>query len=172
MLALVEPSGRIAQMVPDGGDFPVAEPLAWVVVPDGTSTADSWDGATVVKHQPLRPTAAAVAEEAERRIADGILVDEQPFRADDTSRQRLRDMIGQFRRGNTKPTGQTFRTKAGQEFTWTRIEQPQAVADEIGGYVVALLSRSAELQRSPPADVTVDHLWPPRPTITVSARSL
>ena len=55
MKALIELSGRIAQVTE--ATFPVAEPLAWVDVPADTTTADSWDGAQVVKYVPPPPPA-------------------------------------------------------------------------------------------------------------------
>lgn len=109
-----------------------------------------------------------VAAEAERRISAGILVDGHAFRADDASRQRLAEMIGQFGTARMPPSGQTFRTAAGAEFTWTRVEQPQAVADVVAGYVMAVLAKSAELQRAPPLDYAADRHWPAVPQTLVN----
>ena len=48
VMALIEPSGRIADVRPV--PHPVAAPLRWVAVPEGTTTQDVWDGQRVVKH--------------------------------------------------------------------------------------------------------------------------
>ncbi len=53
--ALVQSDGRIAQIEPIGGDFSVALPLAWITVPDGTTTQDTWNGVAVVKFVPPPP---------------------------------------------------------------------------------------------------------------------
>ncbi|WP_119169057.1 hypothetical protein [Algihabitans albus] len=59
MKALIEPTGRIAQVSAE--PFPVAKPLLWVEVPDDTTTADTWDGEKVVKYtDPPAPVPATV----------------------------------------------------------------------------------------------------------------
>ncbi len=113
--------------------------------------------------RPPAATTAEVSEEAERRIAEGILVGGEPFRCDGESRQRLQEMIDRFESGET--TRQTFRTAAGRQFTLTNAAQPKALAKAVGDYVAALLERSAELQADPPPDVADDRHWPPRPSI-------
>ena len=119
--------------------------------------------AQTVTISPPAATVAEVSEEAERRIAQGILVGGEPFRCDGESRQRLQEMIDRFGSGDT--TRQTFRTAAGRQFTLTNAAQPKALAKAVGDYVAALLERSAELQDDPPADITDDRHWPPRPSI-------
>ena len=48
MHALVNGAGRIFQVAAE--PFEVAPPLVWVDVPDGTTTADAWDGTAVVRY--------------------------------------------------------------------------------------------------------------------------
>ena len=70
--ALVEPSGRVAQIVEAGAEFLVNPALRWVECPDGTQTEDTWDGAAfqarpVVSQiaDPNLPLIAALAEIAD-----------------------------------------------------------------------------------------------------------
>lgn len=42
---------RIAQIVADGEEFPVASPLSWADVADDTTTEDTYENGAVVKHQ-------------------------------------------------------------------------------------------------------------------------
>lgn len=61
--ALIEPTGRVAQVVAPGSEFPVAPPLAWVDAPDTATADDSYDGgAFVPRPTPPRRTAAERAE--------------------------------------------------------------------------------------------------------------
>lgn len=51
--ALIDVDGvRIAQIVPDGEDFPVAPPLKWVQVPNGTTTRHRYVGGVAVPPDP------------------------------------------------------------------------------------------------------------------------
>ena len=124
-------------------------------------------GAALVRQSMPRPvTNTDIAAEAETRIARGILVDGEPFQADGESRQRLGEMIRQFHADKIGPEGVTFMTGAGREITWTRVDQPEAVADAVGAYVVAVLKQSAVLRRGElPSDPTDDRHWPARPNV-------
>lgn len=42
--ALIEPDGRIAQIVELADEFSVAKPLQWVTIEDHVTTEDRWDG--------------------------------------------------------------------------------------------------------------------------------
>ena len=51
--ALVEPSGRIAEVRDD--IFPVHPSLTWVAVPDDTTTRDTLENGVVIKEKPAPP---------------------------------------------------------------------------------------------------------------------
>lgn len=76
MKALVEPSGRIAQVATD--TFDVAAPLAWVEVPPDTTTEDKWDGTQVVKYvPPPAPVPATVTRfQGRQALRDAGLFDQ------------------------------------------------------------------------------------------------
>lgn len=42
MKALVQESGRVAQVEPDGKEFPVAPPLQWRLIPSGLDVRPDW----------------------------------------------------------------------------------------------------------------------------------
>lgn len=67
MKALIEPSGRIAEVTETA--FPVAPPLAWVEVPPDTTTADTWDGTQVVNYVPPPPPVPATVTRFQGRQA-------------------------------------------------------------------------------------------------------
>ena len=68
MKALIEPSGRIAEVRAEA--FPVAPPLVWQDVPEGTTTADTWDGSQVVQYVPPVPTVEELAAQKRWEIHD------------------------------------------------------------------------------------------------------
>lgn len=111
------------------------------------------------------PLVEQVRLEAERRIANSIIVNGRPFRTGSEDRQRLQEMIDRFESGRS--VSQTFRTAAGVEFTWTRAAEPQAIANAVGDYVADILEASAVLQRNPPDDYADDRHWPTPPSVTV-----
>lgn len=165
MKALVEPSGRIAEIVADSEVFQVAPPLAWYDVAIDTTVADTWDGSRVIKHAPPDPTSDDVRAEAERRLQLGILVNGSPFKADDTSRQRLSEMIAQMQAN--PGTTITFVTAAGMRFSWSDVADAQLVATEIASYVVDVLGASAAMQGDLPTDLAGDRRWPAQPRVKV-----
>ena len=97
MKALVEPSGRIAEVRAEA--VSVAEPLVWIDVPEGTTTADTWDGAQVVPYvPPPLPTvaeqlAAAKRGEIHNRAAAerAVIAPNYPQHEIDTWDQQLRE---------------------------------------------------------------------------------
>ena len=96
MKALVEPSGRIAEVRAD--TFPVAEPLFWQDVPPDTTTADTWDGTQVVKYVPPPPPtveelAAEKRSEIHARAAAerAVIAPHYPQHEIDTWGQQLRE---------------------------------------------------------------------------------
>lgn len=74
--ALVEPSGRVAQVEPinpapgsEGIAFPVAAPLVWRDCPDDTTTLHTWNGASFDPPPPTpapNPSAENAIESARR----------------------------------------------------------------------------------------------------------
>ena len=68
MKALIEPGGRIAEVRAEA--FPVASPLFWRDVPPDTTTADTWDGVSVVKYVPPEPTVEELAAQKRWEIHD------------------------------------------------------------------------------------------------------
>lgn len=65
--ALVEPTGRVAEVVAPGAEFPVAPPLAWVDAPDTARADDRYDGTAFTPRPP--PPRRTAAERAELEIA-------------------------------------------------------------------------------------------------------
>ena len=64
MKALIQDT-RICQIEKE--PFPVAKPLEWVDVPDGTTTQDTWDGKKVIKYKPI-PEPIELVNPLEARI--------------------------------------------------------------------------------------------------------
>lgn len=56
--ALVEPGGRVAQIVEIGATFPVHEDLQWIAVADDVTAAHRYDGGAFVAPEALAPPAA------------------------------------------------------------------------------------------------------------------
>jgi len=105
-------------------------------------------------------TAEMVRNEAERRIAAGITVDALPFRADDASVGRVREMLDAFVAVIVPPAGVTFKTAAGDEFTLTTEAQARAIYEGQITHRAAVLAASAALQDTLPADYLTNAAWP------------
>lgn len=67
MQALVEPSGRIAQIVADGEDFPIHPGLQWIDAPAGVTTDHTWDGTQFVA-PPAPPPEPSLREKIIARL--------------------------------------------------------------------------------------------------------
>ena len=96
MKALIEPSGRIAEVAETA--FPIAPPLAWVEVSADTTTADTWDGSQVIKFVPPPPPsveelAAEKRSEIHARAAAerDLIAPNYPQHEIDTWDQQLRE---------------------------------------------------------------------------------
>jgi hypothetical protein len=145
--------------------FPVAIDKSGV----GSIVSDSapvYDGTNVIVTRMLSnppTTVADVRTEAERRISKGILVNGKPFRCDDGSVLRMRNLKDALA---TAPVGttQTFNTAAGDTFT-VNAAQAAAISDAQINWQGAILAASASLQASPPADPTLDQHWPVQTTL-------
>jgi uncharacterized phage protein gp47/JayE len=109
----------------------------------------------------------AIRHEAEQRMARGILVNGVAFRADETSTQRVGELLSSFEDGLVGPEGVTFRTASGVVFTLTGAAHAQAVYDAQRRHRAACLAASAALQAAPPADPTSDAHWPMPESITL-----
>ncbi len=115
---------------------------------------------------PVPPSVAAVRAEAERRISSGILVNGKPFRCDDQSVLRMRELKDALAAAAPGAT-QTFKTAAGDTFTVTAA-QAAAIADAQRAYRGAVLARSTALQDSPPANIADDAHWPAKMRVTLT----
>jgi uncharacterized protein YaiE (UPF0345 family) len=108
---------------------------------------------------------ASILAEAERRIAAGITVNGKPFRADDISVMRMKNLAGALAVA-APGTTQTFRTAAGDQFT-VDAAQAAAISTAQIRWQGAILGASAALQANPPLDPTADANWPAKPGVTV-----
>ena len=113
-------------------------------------------------------TAAEVADEAERRIAEGIIVDGYPFRTDDITLGRLNHLLMSFEAGSVPARGVTYARSGGPPICWTRIAQVRAMFTAASQYVSDVLERSAAHQAAPPTDLRADRHWPVRPRVAVN----
>lgn len=101
-----------------------------------------------------------IRQEAERRMARGILVNGMAFRADDASTQRIGELLQSFRDGLIGPGGVSFRTANGQMLTLRSINAVGRIYDAQRRCRAACLASSAALQQSVPEDVSNDRHWP------------
>lgn len=117
----------------------------------------------------VRPAAPSrrIRQEAETRMARGILVNGIPFRADELSTQRVGELLGSFKDGLIGGGGVMFRTASGVNFTMTLQSQAQAIYDAQRRHRAACLAASASLQAAPPSDPEADSHWPTPESITL-----
>lgn len=108
-----------------------------------------------------------IRDEAERRIQAGIIVNGAPFRADDTSTQRIGEMVAAFAAGLVGPDGVTFRTAGGAAFTLTLQSEAEAIRDALLRHRAGCLATSAALQNDPPADPSDPSYWPTPESISL-----
>lgn len=95
MLALIEPSGRVAQVVPDNGSFPVAPPLTWVSAPATVTPEWTYDGTKFsppvvppIDPAKLPPIAADVIEALKTVLASSGVTPTQIDAAVNTAKQQ------------------------------------------------------------------------------------
>ncbi|HAE02167.1 MAG TPA: hypothetical protein DCL95_14455 [Rhodospirillaceae bacterium] len=119
---------------------------------------------TMILTSPLRK----IRFEAESRMAKGILVNGSPFRCDETSSQRMGEIVQAFTDGVVDETeGVQFITAAGVLMTLTSETQARQIFDAMRHYRQACLAASANLQTDPPTVVSDDAHWPVPGSITV-----
>lgn len=104
-----------------------------------------------------------IRAEAERRMTKGVLVQGHLFRADDTSTQRVGEMLAAFEDGLVGPQGVRFRTAIGMSFAVTAANQIQLTYNAQRRYRAA----SDRLQTDPLMDPASDAHWPVPEAITL-----
>jgi hypothetical protein len=106
--------------------------------------------------------------EAESRMAKGILVNGSPFRCDETSSQRMGEIVQAFSDAVVDETaGVQFVTAAGVLMTLTTATQARQIFDAMRRYRQACLAASAVLQTDPPTVISDDSHWPVPESVTV-----
>ena len=116
----------------------------------------------------VRPLSRAhIMAEAERRIDVGILVDGKPFKADNGSVSRISSLS--YGLSNSMASSITFKTAAGDTFTLTTATQADTIYDALISYQSDVLTASATLQDSLPADYLTSAEWPAQASVTLPA---
>jgi hypothetical protein len=118
---------------------------------------------TTVLTSPLRK----IRFEAESRIARGIVVNGSPFRCDETSSQRISEIVQAFVDDLIAEDGVRFTTAVGVEMTLTTEAQARSIFDAMRRHRQACLTASAALQTDPPANIADDTHWPAPESVTV-----
>lgn len=117
--ALVEPSGRVAQVepVPQGGGnpFPVALPLVWRDCADDVTTAHRWNGNAFALPQVPAPTRTELILQIERvrdeALRAGVSWNGRTWHTDPTFQQHITGIVGAFT-ATILPEGATVAIRA------------------------------------------------------------
>jgi len=140
-----------------GTPFPVHSDLKWVDVPDDTTTKDTFVDGQIVKHTVEYPISRDISDEAERRIAVGLILSNGVrFRCDNKSIIRI--TVIKDRPSDRFP--QSFKTSAGVDITIPTIDDAVMIFNQVADYVAAVMVASATIQDTLPDDFTDNKHWP------------
>lgn len=108
------------------------------------------------------PSVEVIQAEADRRVSAGIITAGKPYKTDDSTTQKLRELVQGFRDGDVPIGGYTFSTAAGDAVTYETEAQADFIRRIANAYRAQVLAASHVLQTSDPipADYTDDVHWP------------